>query len=78
MQPEHVPRLDDPASGPGCHSAAALATVSGGAFTRLEVIQSYTDPMKRFPSDPDRTSSRLVLVEQREFTAADFEGAGLH
>ena len=47
MQLEQVPRLDGPASGSGCHSAAGLATVSGGAFTRIEVPEAYTEPVKR-------------------------------
>src|ERR1700691_1556705 len=50
MQLQHVPRLEGPASGSGRHSAAGLATVSGGAFTRTEVTGSYTEPMKRFSS----------------------------
>ena len=33
-----MPRLDGSAIRSGCHSAAALATVSGGAFTRIEVV----------------------------------------
>jgi hypothetical protein len=46
MQLQHMPRLDGPAGGSGRHSAAGLATVSGGAFTRIEVGEYYTDPMK--------------------------------
>jgi hypothetical protein len=49
-----VPRLDGPASGSGCHRAAGLATVSGGALTRIEVAESYTDRLNRFLRLPER------------------------
>ena len=48
MQPKQVPRLHGPASGSVCHSAAGLATVSGGALTRIEVAELYTDRLNRF------------------------------
>jgi hypothetical protein len=39
-----VPRLMEPAIRSGCHSAATLAAVSDGAFTRVEVPQMVHRP----------------------------------
>ncbi len=40
-----MPWLDGPAIRPGCHSAATLSAVSGGALTRIEVLECYTEPV---------------------------------
>jgi hypothetical protein len=79
MQLQHVPRLDGPASGSGCHSAAGLATVSGGASLKIEVGESYTDPIKRFSSAPERLLAVVVLVDlngQSQVKGAPVAGSG--
>jgi hypothetical protein len=49
-----VPGLDGPAIRSGSHSTAALAAVSGGAFTRVEVPEWYTSlgPLDPLPPRP--------------------------
>jgi hypothetical protein len=48
-----VPWLGDPATRSGFHSAATLATVSGGALSQIEVLESYTATVP----DPFRPAS---------------------
>ena len=58
-----MPGFDGPAIRFGRHSAAALAVVSGGAFTRITAIALYTDSKKRFASVPGASSSRHDPVD---------------
>lgn len=56
-----MPWLADPATRSGFHSAATLATVSGGALSQIEVLESYTATVP----DPFRLASLQRSVRPR-------------
>jgi hypothetical protein len=66
-----VPRLGGPAIRSGCHGNATFPAVSGGTFTRIGFLESYSHSVRRSPSQrrpspgtasrrPDRSNTLAV------------------